>query len=523
VTAAPEFHRNRVLRRADWRFLLGAPAPALSISYGEAGLQEAVRAVSQRMVDGTRGNCNNLCDVAVAQNPNGALLHTLMASLRPGGSCYTEWSSRFGPGPAGIRSRLLRAGFVDVTCYSPRPSLTAPPQVWLPLGVRAARRWHLAQSDSQRLKTAARRIGWKAAEWAPLTLPICAVARKSSGGPVPTAEDAVLDFQFELDRAVTEATGGEKWRHRRSPWVLASHGEHSINKIILLGLADNGHVEFIVKVPRVAAAAAGIDREAFALQQVRVSCKNVPGVPELLFSRSCAGIQVVGESALEGVPLTRAARNVDYRSVARKAAHWQARLVHTPAAWWNSPNQFLGPILSFIEGPLATVVEAELIRITKVMLQQLGPLRMTCEQRDFSPWNILVTPSGDLAVLDWESAETHGVPALDLIYFLTYFAAAQDGALTPERVCSIHPATRDRSSRFGSVTEECLDEYSALVGLSVSDLTALRLLCWLVHARSEYVRVKNQSGTSQADRTLRDSVFVSLWKQETRIAAGSNA
>jgi aminoglycoside phosphotransferase (APT) family kinase protein len=35
------------------------------------------------------------------------------------------------------------------------------------------------------------------------------------------------------------------------------------------------------------------------------------------------------------------------------------------------------------------------------------------EQRDFGPWNLLVTPAGQIAVLDWESAEVDGLPALD--------------------------------------------------------------------------------------------------------------
>ena len=53
----------------------------------------------------------------------------------------------------------------------------------------------------------------------------------------------------------------------------------------------------------------------------------------------------------------------------------------------------------------------------------------TFEHRDCSPWNLLVTTSGELAVLDWESAEQNGLPAIDLVYFLAYLAFFMDGAM----------------------------------------------------------------------------------------------
>ena len=58
--------RNRVLRRADWRFLLPAPRPETTVLYTDGALGEAVRAVSERVLDGCHEDRHEDCDLAVA-------------------------------------------------------------------------------------------------------------------------------------------------------------------------------------------------------------------------------------------------------------------------------------------------------------------------------------------------------------------------------------------------------------------------------------------------------------------------
>ena len=153
----------------------------------------------------------------------------------------------------------------------------------------------------------------------------------------------------------------------------------------------------------------------------------------------------------------------------------------------------------------------------------LRPLPTACEQRDFSPWNVLVTPGGELAVLDWESGEPHGLPALDLIYFLTYLAACRDGAPTIERVRNIHRSSLDPTTTCGTITAECLRRYAELAGLDPSRLWPLRLMCWLVHARSEFGRLEQVLGRPPDSSALRDSLFVALWRQELNMVSGATA
>ena len=97
--------RNRLLRRADWRFLLPDPWPARSICFASGPLAVAVELISSQLADIHEGHD---CDLAVAVDPNMDTLMSAWNALRAGGSCYTEW---YAPLAGGLRSirRLLGA------------------------------------------------------------------------------------------------------------------------------------------------------------------------------------------------------------------------------------------------------------------------------------------------------------------------------------------------------------------------------------------------------------------------------
>src|SRR5207244_1069203 len=112
----PERIRNRLLRRADWRFLLPSPAPDVSVCFAGGLLAQAVASISGTVLD-ARQACPGSCDLAVARNPNAATLRTMWTALRPGGACYVEWDTLVLGGPRGVRRRLVAQGFEDVVCY----------------------------------------------------------------------------------------------------------------------------------------------------------------------------------------------------------------------------------------------------------------------------------------------------------------------------------------------------------------------------------------------------------------------
>jgi aminoglycoside phosphotransferase (APT) family kinase protein len=141
-------------------------------------------------------------------------------------------------------------------------------------------------------------------------------------------------------------------------------------------------------------------------------------------------------------------------------------------------------------------------------------VRSVCEHRDFSPWNVFLAPDRQLAVLDWESAEMAGVPALDLLYFLVYLGAGLGGKITADGVLGASREALDSETFTGAVYRECLGRYADGVGLDPGCLPALGLLLRLIHARYEQARLAADPGGPPPDEAMRGSLFLRLGEAE---------
>jgi hypothetical protein len=201
-----------------------------------------------------------------------------------------------------------------------------------------------------------------------------------------------------------------------------------------------------------------------------------------------------------------------------KVTSWLAglagqRVPLSQSVWWDRIVE--SALEDFVE-QFGIVIDRNMVRETREILAKLGPLPLVCEQRDCAPWNVLVTPDGELAVLDWESAELEGLPGLDLIYFLSNFAFFIDGATSPDGLRKSYRACWDPVTVTGEISTECFRYYVKQTGLVPAALKPLRLLAWLIHSRSEFRHFKADVGDQPGKETLRRSLFVKLWEEEMR-------
>ena len=171
-------------------------------------------------------------------------------------------------------------------------------------------------------------------------------------------------------------------------------------------------------------------------------------------------------------------------------------------------------MLAEFELNFGSVIEAHLLVRTRQILSRLGGLPPVCEHRDFSPWNLFVTPDSRLVVFDWESSELEGLPGLDILYFLIYLGSALDRENTTRGVLRASRAAQDPTTLTGAVYRECLARYAEGVGLDSGSLPALRLLVWILHSRSEYRRLAADAAGRPPDSALRGSLFLQLWEAE---------
>ena len=82
--------------------------------------------------------------------------------------------------------------------------------------------------------------------------------------------------------------------------------------------------------------------------------------------------------------------------------------------------------------------------------------------------------------------------------------------------CTRQTYTRllDPSTPHGRVAAACTHEYSTALGISEDGMRRLRLLCWIVHCRSDYLHFEMEATGTPTANALRRSVFLGLAKEE---------
>lgn len=496
-----EATRNRLLRRVDWRFLLPDPGAARTVCFTSGELREAVELIAGELREpGARPGDS---DLAVVVDPDDATLEAARAELRDGACLYGEWRSPF-LSARSLTRRLLLAGFTDVRCYRPWPSLRAT-AAWLPLGVRGPKSYFLLRHrrlPGQRgalLVNLVRYVARSLPRWAGLPTTLCAVART----PSPSLPSEELD--------AGPASPG--WH-----WLLLIRGPRSISKVIGLAFRDGSRSpDLVAKIARIPEAAVGLAREAEVLRVLAERPGGVRGVPRVHQVRTAPDRFTVMETPLSGGPLWSVLRPSRYRSLALQATSWLSDLAlggGTPVR--SSPARVVRPALDRFGRMFGAVADPGLLQQTSEALAGLPPLPVVPEQRDFSPWNLFVTGDGTLAVLDWESADPEGLPALDLIYFLSYLAFFHDGAMKSRNFLESYRRALDPATFSGRVQEECLTRYGVSLGVGPSEMRRLRLLTWVIHAPSEYRQFEADAGGTPSNDRLRESLFFRLWEEEVR-------
>ena len=299
---------------------------------------------------------------------------------------------------------------------------------------------------------------------------------------------------------------------RRIFRLLQAMPGRSSGKVLAFLFAEGDSApQLVVKMSRTPESAAGLRQEAEVLRSLEGRPGGVVGVPRILLYRP-EGILV--ETALPGLPLSSFLSRRNYPMLAEKATSWLADFAAPDDGSREPCSGFVDRVLADFVPHFGSALDPGVLRDAEQLLARLPPLRTICEQRDFSPWNILLAPDGTLSVLDWESADLHGLPALDLIYFLTYLALYFDRALRNGRHRESFRRSLDPSSLTGGVAKRCLAWYCDKTNVPKEAVRPLRVLAWLLHSRSEYRHLTEDAGGSPDASRLRQSFFLDLLREE---------
>jgi Phosphotransferase enzyme family len=402
-----------------------------------------------------------------------------------------------------------------VRVYWPGPLPHRLPHFWLPVEAPEAVGYLLAARRPGSVGGAALRRLWRLVHKAGLLAPLYVVGRRSA------AEDGATKQV------------GDPPLPSSAPLLLLTTGHRSVNKVVGLAFEGEGKPTAAVKFARVAEAEPGLEREAAVLQRLGEERPGSAAVPGLRGVGHRAGRLTVVEDAVEGESLLGILDRDNFEEMAMRVTRVLIDLaagdgqISAPAVRASIgarlPARDQGWRQRLVEEPLArfeaefgAAVEPSAIDRARALLDDLGDVPSACEHRDCSPWNILVTSSGDPVLLDWESAEPDGLPGLDLVYFLANCAFVLDGALESGRTRESYARLLDPQSEHGRIAARAVAEYTSALGIRPEDFRRLRLLCWVVHSRSDYRHLQLETGGASRPEDLRRGMFLGLVEEELR-------
>jgi glycosyltransferase involved in cell wall biosynthesis len=416
--------------------------------------------------------------------------------LLPEAELLARWRLPRPGGARRARRRFEVAGYADVRVYWAGPLPHRLPQFWLPVDSEEAADHLLASRGARSLGGRALRRLWSLARGAGLLAPLYVVGRR----PASAADELPLSPS--------------------APLLLLTTGHRSINKAVGLAFEPGAaKPTAAAKFARVPEAEPGLEREAAVLRRLGEERPDLAGVPGLIGQGRRNGRFAVVEGAVEGRSLLDVLNHENFEEMAmritrllielarpgrRSDPEWRRRLVAEPLDWF--------------EGGFGPAVDPALIERARAALDGLGDLPLTCEHRDCSPWNVLLTPAGDPVLLDWESAEPDGLPGMDLVYFLANCAFVLDGSLESGRTGESYARLLDPATPHGRVAARAIAECTAALEISAEDFRRLRLLCWIVHSRSDYRHLQLESPGDPAPEALRSAPFLGLVEEELRRA-----
>ncbi|MDX6602105.1 MAG: hypothetical protein QOF13_1307 [Solirubrobacterales bacterium] len=476
IESLPEERRNALLRRNDWRFLLRREDSLPAAEPPRIGF------------------------------PSRRALTAAQRTLPAGGELLCTWRVPRLRGTQRARQRLGQAGFTDLRLLWPGPLPQRLPQFWLPPESPAAIDHLLASRPAgSRLHTALRPL-WRLVARLGLLAPVFVLARAPGGAAPEGPADDPLTPYLTAD----------------SPCLLLTGGHRSINKVVALPFAPGeAKPAAVVKFARLSEADLALEREAAALEAVERSHPGLDGVPRLLARGRRAGGRALVESAIYGKPLIGALSPQSFEGLAGRVTEWLVGLAEgSPATAGDWKERLLdGPLAEF-ERNFGDVASPGTVGAARTLLDELDGLPQTCEHRDCSPWNVILAESGAPTLLDWESAEPRGLPGLDLAYFLANAAFVIEGALESGRTREIYRHLLDPATSLGAVAARCGDQYCARLGLSPRTYAGLRVLCWIVHSRSDYRHLEIEAAGPPRPERLRDSTYLGLLEEELRQFSG---
>jgi hypothetical protein len=333
------------------------------------------------------------------------------------------------------------------------------------------------------------------------------------GALVGCAPAGLADQPPQYLRTIARDAGIDIENYR---WGLSAPGDYSSRKVLFFlfgpstsspvpgqcGTGQAGHrrargsPEYIVKMIRDPIFNPRLENEYRALSLLHEKgIGDRETLPQVVFFGHHSDLAIVGETAIDGTPFRQQTEATADCPYARAAIDW---LIDLSAATANptaaTPEQVAEGLRKlfnrFVEiYRLTPEQHAFLAEQIATIARSQEALPLVFQHGDPGTWNVMVTKSGRVAFLDWEAAESQGMPLWDLFYFTRSYCVGAARAR----------GTRDRLEGFSQqflaesplsrLVVEATGRYCERTGLPGHLVEPLFYTCWMHRALKEANRL----------------------------------
>lgn len=292
---------------------------------------------------------------------------------------------------------------------------------------------------------------------------------------------------FPYVRALASRNGLDLDRHRIA---LLTSGAYDSNKNAFFAFApDAARPELILKATRTPAFNHRLEQEHAALCAIQERALAQRGTyPEAVFLDRHEGLAILAEKVVDGTPFRVVTTATPECPVAEAAIDWVIELGSRSAVITVGNRSILKERFDTMLSRLAAAYDltAAEHRFLEDTLERFGASRaelpLVFRHGDAGTWNVLVTPGGRPAFLDWELGEASGPPLWDLLDFTRSFgnwiariAGHHDSILTYRRML-------DECGPAFEYQLAAVRHYCAETGLPWRDVEPLFYFYWIDRA-----------------------------------------
>ncbi|MEZ4713586.1 MAG: aminoglycoside phosphotransferase family protein [Caldilineaceae bacterium] len=283
-------------------------------------------------------------------------------------------------------------------------------------------------------------------------------------------------------------------------WGLSASGEYSSRKLLFflfdrhISAPDTAPAEpkYVVKMVRDPIFNARLENECRSLRLLNEhGVGDAETLPQVAFAGHHDGLALVGETAVTGVPFRSATHYTADCPYGRAAIEWLTDMAVRTTNPIGHPQDVGGVLRGLFEqfdeiyqikSEQRTFLANQIARIE----QSRAPVPLVFQHGDPGTWNMLATPGGRVAILDWEAAETNGMPLWDLFYFLRSYTVGAAGvhdsiAGFRQQIFADTPLRR----LFSATTTR----YCQQIGLDLHLAESFFYTCWMHRALKEATRL----------------------------------